>query len=81
MVDLPTATQLLAFGNGRIPRPASAHRTLLAEGVVLADYDDPGHVFLVTVTQVPRVHLPTGSPVVAQVDGVAVRLVDVELAH
>jgi len=81
MVDLSTATQLLAMGAGRLPRPASCHRTLLADGVVHVDYADPDHVFLVTVTQVPRVHLPTGDPVVADLDGVPVRLVDVELAN
>jgi hypothetical protein len=57
MVDRFTVTQLLAMGNDRLPRPDSCGKSLLAEGVVHVDYGDPGHVFLVTVAQVPRVHL------------------------
>ena len=81
MVDLPTATQLLVLGDRQRLRPGSGRRTLLTEGVVHVDYDDPEHVFLVTVSQVPRVHLPTGAPRVAELGGVEVRLVDVELAN
>ncbi|MQA33566.1 hypothetical protein [Modestobacter roseus] len=81
MVDLSDATQLLVFGSTRVPKPESRHLLLLAEGVVHVDFDDPDHVFLATVTRVARVHLPTGDPVVAVLDGVGVRLTDVELAN
>ncbi|MGY1844015.1 hypothetical protein [Modestobacter sp. SYSU DS0875] len=45
------------------------------------DFGDPDHVFLATVTRVPRIHLPTGDPVVAELGSVEVRLTDVELAN
>jgi hypothetical protein len=81
MVDLRTAVELHGFGRDPVDRPELIMKNLIGPGLVDVDYGDPEHVFLVTVTRVPRVHLPTGSPSVAELDGVQVRLVDVELAN
>jgi hypothetical protein len=82
MVDLETATQLLAFGERESSRPPrGAWISLLDEGVVHADFGDDDHVFLVTVTQVPRLRLDVGRPVVASVDGTDVVLSGVEVAN
>jgi hypothetical protein len=82
MVDLETATQLLAFGErGRIRSPREAWISLVDEGVVHADFGDDDHVFLVTVTQVPRLRPDVGRPVVASVDGTDVVLSGVEVAN
>jgi len=81
MVDLPTAIELHGFGRDPVDRPELYMKSVIGPGQVDVDYGDPDHVFLVTVTQVPRVHLPTGDPLVTELDGVPVRLVDVELAN
>jgi hypothetical protein len=80
MVDLETATQLLAFGEReRIRPPRGAWISLVDDGVVHADFGDDDHVFLVTVTQVPRRRLDVGRPVVATADGTDVALSGVEV--
>jgi len=80
MVDLRELTDVLvmrppldALGTGESLRAA------LSDGVVHVDLGDPDRVFLVTVTEVPRRRLLAEPVVVADLDGVDVHLVGVEV--
>ena len=81
MVDLRTATNVHGFGRDPDEQPELVLEDLIGPGLVAVDHGDPDHVFRVAVTQVRPVHLLTGSPVVGGLDGVEVRLVDVQLAN
>ena len=60
MVDFQAAVSLHGFASADAARPQAEYTELLAPGVVHLDYDDPNHVFRVTVERVPRRHLPLG---------------------
>jgi hypothetical protein len=57
-IDLRMATDMIVMTRGRDPRePGETHTQLLSDGLVHVDFGEPGQVFLVQVTRVPRVPL------------------------
>ena len=74
MVDFRYAVDLHGFADPRTPRPQSMDAELLAPGVVHVDHHDAGHVFRVTVEQVPRRQLPVGDALVGHLGEVAVHV-------
>jgi len=85
MVDLRTATQHLVLGGGTHPLPADTLSMELLDGldggVVHADYGDPGHVFRVTITQVPRVRADFNAVTIGRVDVAGIGEVQVVLVQ
>ncbi|RKS73731.1 hypothetical protein CLV35_2219 [Motilibacter peucedani] len=81
MIDLSRATTELVFGGSRHDPPPNSSRELLADGLVHADFDDPDWVYLVQVTQVPRVRLSVPESVVGHVEGADVYLVTASVAN
>lgn len=82
MVDLRTAIQMLIRREDDVSEGGPpTHLEVLADDTVQADFEDPDHVYLVTVTQVPRVHLQVPDVVLADIDGALVHLAGIQLAH
>ncbi|WP_406038695.1 hypothetical protein OG799_26490 [Micromonospora sp. NBC_00898] len=81
MTDLEGVIRSLLFRHQPEPPPASSVERL-GDGALHVDYHDPDHVYLVTVSQVPRIRLPLQRPLaVGEVGGVRAQLVQVALAN
>lgn len=81
MANLDDVTESLFFPRRADPWP-TREVSRLEDGSYNVDYGDPDHVFLVTVSQVPRIRLPLdGRPVVGSVGGVRAELVQVTVAN
>jgi hypothetical protein len=80
-IDLRAATDMIVMTGGRDPRePGETHKQLLGDGLVHVDYGEPGQVFLVRVTRVPRVPLlDEARPLGFLDDGVAAWLIGVSV--
>ena len=73
------ATDMIVMRPRRDPRePGDTDKQLLGDGLVRVDYGEPGQVFLVQVTQVPRVSLlDAARPLGGLDDGIEVWLAGV----
>lgn len=82
MTDLAGVIRSLLFRHSGEPEPVTRSVERLDDGTFHVDFDDPEHVYLVTVREVPRIRLPLEHPVlVGEVDGVRAELLRVSLAN
>jgi len=78
--SLEDVVRALFRGRTDIPQPRHVQR--LGAGVFHLDHEDPDHVYLVTIREIPRVELPLDHPVVVgPVGGVPAQLVRVAIAN
>ena len=76
MVDFCTAVELHGFAHSDAPCPPKKYEELLEPGVVHVDYDDPDHVFRITVEEIGRRHLPVPPTAKVLLGDLAVHLTD-----
>lgn len=68
-------------GRGGQVRHSRLIRGVPDQSVVLLDYDDPDHVYRLTLTTVPRRHLDVPETNVAEVGGIGIRFTSVEVGN